>query len=184
MLVAADWILAVKKGKSSHATGRRLAHNPDFPLRRFIRCECGHGNRQVDCIHMLIHAVTVDKTVHGIWRRGGNRSIRRGRAQHLNCYVFALMGRICRQFRIGAGQVIHRIIHAQQRILHSSLKAINIRPTTVFWQAQITEKMVERAIFHHDHNDRVELIQICHKHVLCSFFLSLHLTLRECKARH
>jgi DNA invertase Pin-like site-specific DNA recombinase len=36
-----DQIRAVKKGKSSHATGRRLAHNPDFPLRRFIRCECG-----------------------------------------------------------------------------------------------------------------------------------------------
>jgi DNA invertase Pin-like site-specific DNA recombinase len=36
-----EQICAVKKGKSSHATGRRLAHNPDFPLRRFVHCECG-----------------------------------------------------------------------------------------------------------------------------------------------
>jgi site-specific DNA recombinase len=36
-----DKIQAIKRMMSSNATGRRFTTNPDFPLRRFVLCECG-----------------------------------------------------------------------------------------------------------------------------------------------
>jgi hypothetical protein len=36
-----DLIERIKNGKSNAATARRLIWNPDFPLRRFVLCECG-----------------------------------------------------------------------------------------------------------------------------------------------
>lgn len=37
-----DKIQVIKRKMSNNATAQRLATNPDFPLRRFVLCECGH----------------------------------------------------------------------------------------------------------------------------------------------
>ena len=38
-----EQIQLVKGERSNNATARRLIYNPDFPLRRFVLCECGHS---------------------------------------------------------------------------------------------------------------------------------------------